>query len=127
MRMQTLLSAKVSPHPVNTAARYVCDHGAEEEDIFESDFESTDEEEAQEDVDATAEKLIRQEESRVRKVADHLEVVPFSILSDRPSLSHRQPERSSNASLRLLMLDKPRRSTLQLSHHLLRSRRERES
>ena len=41
---------------------------ADEEDIFESDFESTDEEGAQEDVDAAAEKLIRQEESRVRKV-----------------------------------------------------------
>ncbi|PIL30774.1 transcription factor [Ganoderma sinense ZZ0214-1] len=39
----------------------------EEEDIFESDFESTDEEGEQEDVDAAAEKLIRQEESRVRK------------------------------------------------------------
>ncbi len=40
----------------------------DEEDIFESDFESTDEEGAQEDVDAAAENLIRQEESRVRKV-----------------------------------------------------------
>ncbi|RPD70828.1 hypothetical protein L226DRAFT_469597 [Lentinus tigrinus ALCF2SS1-7] len=48
----------------------------EEEDIFESDFESTDEEGAQEDVDAAAEKLIRQEESRVRKTArSHLERV----------------------------------------------------
>lgn len=41
---------------------------ADEDDVFGSDFESTDEEGAQEDVDAAAEKLIRQEESRVRKV-----------------------------------------------------------
>ncbi|TFK89270.1 hypothetical protein K466DRAFT_584757 [Polyporus arcularius HHB13444] len=48
----------------------------DEEDIFESDFESTDEEGAQEDVDAAAENLIRQEESRVRKTArTHLERV----------------------------------------------------
>ncbi|RDX51558.1 hypothetical protein OH76DRAFT_1401445 [Lentinus brumalis] len=48
----------------------------DEEDIFESDFESTDEEGAQEDVDAAAENLIRQEESRGRKTArTHLERV----------------------------------------------------
>ncbi|EJF58834.1 hypothetical protein DICSQDRAFT_109720 [Dichomitus squalens LYAD-421 SS1] len=41
----------------------------EEEDVFGSDFESTDEEEVQEDVDAAAEKLIRQDESRIRKTA----------------------------------------------------------
>ncbi|KAH9939033.1 YL1 nuclear protein-domain-containing protein [Epithele typhae] len=43
--------------------------GKDEEDLFESDFESTDEEGAQEDVDAVAEKLIRQEESQVRKTS----------------------------------------------------------
>ncbi|KAI0757544.1 YL1 nuclear protein-domain-containing protein [Daedaleopsis nitida] len=41
----------------------------EEDDIFGSDFESTDEEGAQEEVDAAAENFIRQEESRVRKTA----------------------------------------------------------
>ncbi|KAI8983278.1 YL1 nuclear protein-domain-containing protein [Trametes punicea] len=46
----------------------------DEEDIFEADFESTDEEGDQEDVDATAEKMIRQEESRARKATrTHLE------------------------------------------------------
>ncbi|KAI0369880.1 hypothetical protein BV20DRAFT_945243 [Pilatotrama ljubarskyi] len=46
----------------------------DEEDVFESDFESTDEEGDQEDVDATAEKMIRQEESRARKTTrTHLE------------------------------------------------------
>ncbi|EIW65179.1 uncharacterized protein TRAVEDRAFT_160013 [Trametes versicolor FP-101664 SS1] len=46
----------------------------DEEDIFESDFESTDEEGQQEDVDAVAEKMIRQEESHTRKTnRTHLE------------------------------------------------------
>ncbi|OSD05709.1 hypothetical protein PYCCODRAFT_1475211 [Trametes coccinea BRFM310] len=41
----------------------------DEEDEFEVDFESTDEEGEQEDVDSTAEKMIRQEETRARKTA----------------------------------------------------------
>ena len=41
---------------------------ADEQDAFESDFESTDEEAAQEDVDAAAEKMIREEEKKTRKV-----------------------------------------------------------
>lgn len=36
--------------------------------MFGSDFESTDEEGQQEDVDAAAEKMIRQEDSHARKV-----------------------------------------------------------
>ena len=58
-----------------SASVYRCAHRtglSEEEDIFESDFESTDEEGAQEDVDAAAEKLIRQEELRVRKVSRYV-------------------------------------------------------
>ncbi|KAH9850570.1 YL1 nuclear protein-domain-containing protein [Lenzites betulinus] len=39
----------------------------DEEDVFGSDFESTDEEGQQEDVDAAAEKMIRQEDSHARK------------------------------------------------------------
>lgn len=50
-------------------------HELDEEDIFESDFESTDEEGEQEDVDAAAEKLIRQEESRIRKVSYHIPLI----------------------------------------------------
>ncbi|KAI0358850.1 hypothetical protein OH77DRAFT_1396206 [Trametes cingulata] len=46
----------------------------DEEDVFESDFESTDEEGDQEDVDAAAEKMLRQEELRARKTTrTHLE------------------------------------------------------
>ncbi|KIP04010.1 hypothetical protein PHLGIDRAFT_25831 [Phlebiopsis gigantea 11061_1 CR5-6] len=41
----------------------------DEQDAFESDFESTDEEGAQEDVDASAEKMILEEERKTRKVA----------------------------------------------------------
>lgn len=40
----------------------------DEEDAFESDFESTDEEGAQEDVDAIAEKMVRDEERGTKKV-----------------------------------------------------------
>ena len=40
----------------------------DEQDAFESDFESTDEEGAQEDVDASAEKMILEEERKTRKV-----------------------------------------------------------
>ncbi|KAK7688124.1 hypothetical protein QCA50_008494 [Cerrena zonata] len=39
----------------------------DEEDAFESDFESTDDEGAQEDVDAVAEKMIREEERTTKK------------------------------------------------------------
>ena len=39
----------------------------DEQDAFESDFESTDEEGAQEDVDASAEKMIKEEERKIRK------------------------------------------------------------
>ncbi|CCM06488.1 uncharacterized protein FIBRA_08757 [Fibroporia radiculosa] len=42
---------------------------ADEEDAFESDFESTDEEVAQEDIDAAAENLVRVEERTGRKAA----------------------------------------------------------
>jgi len=42
--------------------------GKDEEDAFESDFESTDEEAAQEDVDTYAEKTARDDERRSRKV-----------------------------------------------------------
>ncbi|KAI0641089.1 YL1 nuclear protein-domain-containing protein [Trametes meyenii] len=50
--------------------------GFDEEDVFGSDFESTDEEGDQDDVDAAAEKMIRQEESRARKTGrTHLERV----------------------------------------------------
>ncbi|KAH9891204.1 YL1 nuclear protein-domain-containing protein [Cubamyces lactineus] len=46
----------------------------DEEDMFWQDFESTDEEGDQEDVDATAENMLRQEEHRARKTArTHLE------------------------------------------------------
>ncbi|OCH94217.1 hypothetical protein OBBRIDRAFT_770274 [Obba rivulosa] len=41
----------------------------DEEDVFGSDFESTDEEAAQEDVDMVAEKVVREEEKRSRKTA----------------------------------------------------------
>lgn len=41
---------------------------ADEQDAFESDFESTDEEAMQEDVDSAAEKIIRDEEKQSRKV-----------------------------------------------------------
>lgn len=41
---------------------------ADERDAFGSDFESTDEEGAQEDVDATAEKMVHEEERKRRKV-----------------------------------------------------------
>ncbi|KAI0324453.1 hypothetical protein GY45DRAFT_1262825 [Cubamyces sp. BRFM 1775] len=46
----------------------------DEEDMFWQDFESTDEEGDQDDVDATAENMLRQEEHRARKTArTHLE------------------------------------------------------
>ncbi|EKM60548.1 uncharacterized protein PHACADRAFT_110047 [Phanerochaete carnosa HHB-10118-sp] len=41
----------------------------DEQDAFESDFESTDEEGAQGDVDASAEKIVQDEERKVKKVA----------------------------------------------------------
>lgn len=44
-------------------------HRADEQDAFGSDFESTDEEGAQEDVDATAEKMVRDQEAPSRKVS----------------------------------------------------------
>ena len=40
----------------------------DEQDDFGSDFESTDEEGAQEEVDAAAEKMVREEEKKGRKV-----------------------------------------------------------
>ncbi|KAI0791781.1 YL1 nuclear protein-domain-containing protein [Abortiporus biennis] len=50
--------------------------GKEEEDAFESDFASTDEEGAQEDVDAAAERMLQDEEKAKRKTArSHLEKV----------------------------------------------------
>ncbi|KAI0638886.1 YL1 nuclear protein-domain-containing protein [Trametes polyzona] len=60
---------------VDEDADFALDKGAHHtEDVFESDFESTDEEGQQEDVDAAAEKMIRQEESRARKTnRTHLE------------------------------------------------------
>lgn len=45
---------------------YLC--GLDEEDAFESDFESTDEEAAQEDVDTAAEKQVREDERGLHKV-----------------------------------------------------------
>ncbi|CDO71734.1 hypothetical protein BN946_scf184920.g18, partial [Trametes cinnabarina] len=52
-------------------ADFALDKGMDE---FEADFESTDEEGEQEEVDATAESIIRQEETRARKTArTHLE------------------------------------------------------
>ncbi|KAJ3489399.1 hypothetical protein NLI96_g2163 [Meripilus lineatus] len=42
-------------------------HSTDEEDAFSSDFESTDEEGAQEDVDAAAEDMAKEEEKRVRR------------------------------------------------------------
>ncbi|KAI0089904.1 YL1 nuclear protein-domain-containing protein [Irpex rosettiformis] len=46
----------------------------DEQDAFESDFESTDEEGAQEDVDAAAERMVTEEEKRKRKTGrSHLE------------------------------------------------------
>ena len=45
----------------------------DEEDAFESDFESTDEEGAQEDVDAIAEKMVQEEERQTtRRVCSHV-------------------------------------------------------
>lgn len=44
---------------------------ADEEDVFGSDFESTDEEAVQEDVDVAAEKVVREEERSSRKVRDY--------------------------------------------------------
>ncbi len=41
---------------------------SDEQDAFESDFESTDEEGAQEDVDAAAERMVRDEEKQKKKV-----------------------------------------------------------
>jgi hypothetical protein len=41
---------------------------SDEQDAFESDFESTDEEGVQEDVDAAAEKMVHEEEKRAKKV-----------------------------------------------------------
>lgn len=41
----------------------------DEQDAFESDFESTDEEGAQEDVDAAAEKMVQDEEKQKKKVS----------------------------------------------------------
>lgn len=45
---------------------YLC--GLDEEDAFESDFESTDEEAAQEDLDTAAEKQVREDERGLHKV-----------------------------------------------------------
>lgn len=47
---------------------YYIDCHPDEQDAFGSDFESTDEEGAQEDVDATAEKVVRDQEAPSRKV-----------------------------------------------------------
>ena len=51
-------------------------HWKDEEDAFESDFASTDEEGAQEDVDEAAEKLATEEEKGVRRVC----FIPFHPL-----------------------------------------------
>lgn len=40
----------------------------DEQDAFGSDFESTDEEGAQEEVDTAAENMVREEEKKTRKV-----------------------------------------------------------
>ena len=49
--------------------------------MFWQDFESTDEEGDQEDVDATAENMLRQEEHRARKVGIPLTLWPDCTVS----------------------------------------------
>ncbi|KAI1790488.1 YL1 nuclear protein-domain-containing protein [Ganoderma leucocontextum] len=75
--------------------------GKEEEDIFESDFESTDEEGEQEDVDAAAEKLIHQEESRVRKTGR-------TQLERITALAHARQAATFNPTAIAPSLDKPK-------------------
>lgn len=53
---------------VRTSSRLTLQARIDEEDAFESDFESTDEEANQEDVDYAAEKMIIHEERSMQKV-----------------------------------------------------------
>lgn len=66
--MWNLQWRKVGVLPVKIYSLLNSRETADEEDAFESDFESTDEEAMQEDVDAAAEKVIREEERKNRKV-----------------------------------------------------------
>ncbi len=53
----------------------------DEDDAFESDFASTDEAGAQEDVDAAAENMVREEEKGVRRVC-MLTLTPFTLANE---------------------------------------------
>lgn len=53
----------------------------DEEDAFESDFESTDEEAMLEDVDAAAEKVVREEERKTRRVCMLVFPAPWPSLT----------------------------------------------
>lgn len=60
---------EVGLYTLDFVHEYFIDYHADEQDAFGSDFESTDEEGAQEDVDATAEKMVREQDAPSRKVS----------------------------------------------------------
>lgn len=71
----------------------------EEEDAFESDFESTDEEAVQEDVDTAAEKVARDDERRPRKVrAVTCPPALFFVLTQRTDGANSARSRDSSSA-----------------------------
>lgn len=92
----------------------------DEQDAFESDFESTDEEGAQEDVDAAAERMVRDEEKQKKKVYSSTTSIN-GVRTD--STLPRQHGRNWIKSLRLPMLVRRLRSTPNQYLHRRRGRR----